>query len=501
MSHFDSASGGVDRTAARVTLHAADGKVWAPTDAYARIGQRGGYPAFHTTGTFEVVLPPGEVDLTVMKGFEREPQRHRVDIRANEETELTVRLQRVDGIDLTGWYGGSTHVHMNYAGNLHNTPENLMMMSDAEDQDVVNDLIANKDNRILDHQFFIPGGEAHPISTEERILVFSEEYRPPFYGHVFMLRLEDHLMSPFTTGYEGTAIESLYPSNTDMLLKAKAQGAVTGYVHPFNGSGDPLESGLGGGKGFLVDAVLAAADALEWSTAETAGFFPLYALWNNDIRVAATGGEDSISNLHWTPLVGAMRTYVRTEDGALSVDGWHEGLKAGRSFVTNGPLVSLTVNGRIAGEQIELPEEGGTLEVEAVMRSVVPLTRVWLVSNGADVAEVPLSEDRRSASLTTRLDVSKSGWIHLRAEGAREERFPLDASFPQAFTNPVWYSVGGAAVRDRPSAEYGIRWVDTLEEMALDAPGWRSQSEVDHVLDQFAQARAAYQRLAEEAGG
>ena len=49
-------------------------------------------------------------------------------------------------------------MHMNYGGNLHNTLENLMLMSDAEDQDVVNELIANKDNRILDYQFFVPGG-------------------------------------------------------------------------------------------------------------------------------------------------------------------------------------------------------------------------------------------------------------------------------------------------------------------------------------------------------
>ena len=302
-------------TAARATLYASDGKAWAPPDAYARIGQRGGYPAFHTTGTFTVELPPGEADLTLMKGFERQPQRHRIVINAGEVTRLTVRLRPVVGPDLTGWYSGSTHVHMNYAGNLHNTLENLMMMSDAEDQDVVNELVANKDNRILDHQFFIPGGEAHPISTASRLLAVSEEYRPPFYGHVFMIGLRDHLISPYTTGYEGTAIESLYPSNTDMMRKAKDQGAITGYVHPFNGDGDPLMGGLGGGKGFMVDAALAATDALEWSTAERGGFFPLYAVWNNDIRITATGGEDSISNLHWTPLVGAMRTYVRTADG------------------------------------------------------------------------------------------------------------------------------------------------------------------------------------------
>ena len=94
---------------------------------------------------------------------------------------------------------------MNYAGNLHNTLENLMMMSAAEDQDMVNEQIANKDNRILDHQYFVPGGKAHPLSTRDRVLVVGQEYRPPFYGHVFMFQLRDHLISPFTTGYIGVA--------------------------------------------------------------------------------------------------------------------------------------------------------------------------------------------------------------------------------------------------------------------------------------------------------
>ena len=43
---------------------------------------------------------------------------------------------------------------MNYGGNLHNTPENLLFMAAGEDLDVVGEKIANKDNRIFDHQYF-----------------------------------------------------------------------------------------------------------------------------------------------------------------------------------------------------------------------------------------------------------------------------------------------------------------------------------------------------------
>jgi len=78
---------------------------------------------------------------------------------------------------------------MNYGGNLHNTPQNLLNMAHAEGLSVVMNLIANKDNRILDHDFFVPGGGEHPASLgdSKAKLHFAEEYRPPFYGHMFFL--------------------------------------------------------------------------------------------------------------------------------------------------------------------------------------------------------------------------------------------------------------------------------------------------------------------------
>ena len=50
-----------------------------------------------------------------------------------------------------------------------------------------------------------------------------------------------------------------------MFRKAKAQGAVTGYVHPWPGDRGSDRSGLGVGKGFPVDLALGVVDAYEWS--------------------------------------------------------------------------------------------------------------------------------------------------------------------------------------------------------------------------------------------
>jgi dipeptidyl aminopeptidase/acylaminoacyl peptidase len=487
-----------DPTAARIHLTASDGKNYVPVESYARVSGAGDR-IFHQTGTFRVEVPVGAVTVEAVKGFEFVPAKTEVQIAAGEVTTLDLELKRLTDMSAKGWYNGSTHVHMNYAGNLRNTLENLMMMSAAEDQDMVNEQVANKDNRILDYQHFVPGGKPHPLSTRDRLLIVGQEYRPPFYGHVFMFQLKVHLISPFTTGYEGTAIESLYPSNTDMFRKARKQGATVGYVHAFGGERDPLETELGGGKGFLVDAALGTTDAVEWSGAGRGSFFPWYAVLNNGLRVTAVGGEDSISSMHQSKLVGSVRTYVYTGERGLDADAWFEGLRRQRAFVTTGPLVELTVNGRLPGGDVTLPASGGEVEVAGRVRSITPLETMTLVFNGEPVEKIALSGDRRSADFRKTLRVTRSGWYHLRAEGNPSDRHPLDASYAQGFTNPVWVTVGNQPVRSRAAAEYSLKWIDQLQKMAAAWPGWRSQKERDHVFAQFEEARAVYRKFLQEA--
>ena len=483
--------------ASRIHLTASDGRFYAPADAYARVS-RAGDRIFHHPGSFTVELPAGTAEITVVRGFETAPQTLQAEVRGGELTGLAITLEEISDVSGQGWFSGSTHVHMNYAGNLRNTLPNLMMMSAAEDQDIVNEQVANKDNRILDHQFWIPGGGPHPLSEPDRVLVVGQEYRPPFYGHVFMFGHRDHLIAPYAMGYEGTAIESLYPSNTDMLLKAKAQGATTGYVHSFYND-DPLEGNLGGAKGFIVDAALAAADAVEWSTPQN-GWAPLYAVWSNGIRATLVGGEDSISSLHATPLLGSMRTYVRTPDGRLTMEGWFQGLKDGRAYMSSGPLVDFAVDGRGPGEELAL-DAAGEVRLSGRVWGVVRMERAEVVVNGEVVRTYLFDGEGKSLEIDDRIAMAGSGWVHLRVTGLREDRWPLDTSYPQAATNPVWVEVAGRPVRSAEAAEYAIRWIDKLQEMADEWPGWRSEREREHVFGQFEEAREVYRRRAAEAVG
>ena len=273
-------------------------------------------------------------------------------------------------------------------------------------------------------------------------------------------------------------------------------------MHAFGGEGDPLRGGLGGAKGYMVDAALGTTDAVEWSSAGRAGFYPWYATLNNGLRVTAIGGEDSISNLHRSKLVGSVRTYVYTGSAGSTCTPGSKGSAKGRAFVSTGPLVELTVNGRMPGEEVELPASGGDGRggsPRAVDRALGPRS-CW--SFNGNVIDRSRLRRRPQGSWISRSSypVRRSGWFHLRAEGKPEDRYPLDTGYPPGLHQP------GLGHGRRPPGPQpaGGRVLDPrgsirLQKMAEAWPGWRSDKEKAHVFCPVRRGTAVYQRLAAEA--
>ena len=476
-------------------------KSFAPAEAYHRQGRLAEH-FFHSDGDFEMTVPAGDWIVEAMHGFEYIPMAQRDSVSGGATTSITLSLSRMADLEADGWYSGSNHVHMNYGGNLHNTPENLKFMARAEDLHVIGELIANKDNRILDYQYFT--GE--PEEGEDYVLYFNEEYRPPFYGHISLINLTEHLISPFTTGYEGTAIESLYPSNTQIFKLAREQGALGAYVHPFWGDADPLETNLGVAKAFPVDLALGMLDYHELvSGAGWAAYDVWHHALNNGFRLPAVGGEDAISNLHRTAIIGQMRAYAHMPDG-LSWDAWLDAIRSGEMFVTNGPLLTLSANGEGIGSEIHLPEGGGTVTLAGSVTAFAPFEVPQLLIGGRTLdlqaeyeAMEALYEDSVYIHLSfeRQVPIERSEWITLQAF-SDEAWHPIDDIFLQATTNPIWVIVGDEPVRSSESAGYFMRWIDKLTGMAEEHPGWRSEDEKAHVLGEFRDARAVYEGLLKE---
>lgn len=477
---------------ARLHGLAADGKFYAPAGEYSRIGANVQH-LFHTSGEAVFDVAPGPITLTAVKGLEFEPASAAATVRPGEAARVELRLRRLAEMESLGWRSGSTHVHMNYGGNLHNTPENLLRMARAEGLRFVMDLVANKDNRIFDYQHYIPGADLHPASGDARLHV-GEEYRPAFYGHIFLLGLRDHLVAPFAGGYERTGIASLYPSNTDILRHAASQSALTGYVHAFNGDADPLERGLGNAKGFPVDAA-----ALSNASSGRGPLGPSCAF--GITRSTMTCPSSRLAERTRSPIFTARAssaasfTYAKT-GSADSLQAWWDAIRAGKTFFTTGPLITFRAGGQDPGDRIRLPKAGGEVEFSVKVSSIAPLSRVVIHRNGEEFRVLPLEPGGRRVAWREKMRVSASAWFSVYAEGPS---FPLlDSEYPQAATNAIRFYVGDQPIRRRQSAAYFLRWIDKLKQMAASSQDWRSDRERQHVLEQFEEAGGVYRRLAAE---
>lgn len=490
-----------EATAARITGRAADGKLYAPPESYvfnARMAA-GLRRIFYANGEYIADAPVGPFEIEAQKGFDYWPAKQQVEVKSGETAEVVLRLKRHVDLTAKGWFNGSTHVHMNYGGNLRNTPEALMLTAEAQGMNIVSALVANKDNRILDWQYFQLGGKEHPSSNLARrsMLVFGEEDRPPFWGHTFYIGLKDHLISPFFTGYEGTALDSLYPTNTELFRKARAQGAATGYVHAFGGDSDPLSGkGIGGAKGYAVDVALGTIDALEWSAASRGSLIPLHHAWNNDFPVAPVGGEDSLANMQDNRPVGIIRTYAYLGEN-FTPGGWVNAIKKGHTFLSSGPVVEFAVNGEMPGNSVSLTNPG-PVTVEGKVWSATPIRVVRVYRDGQIWKDLAVRPHQTEFAFREQARAARSGWFSLVVE-SDEPPPATEKVYAQAVTNAVRVYVGNGKIRSRESAEYFEEWIRRLRKMISDPALWRSENERRRAFADLDAAEKVYQERAREA--
>jgi TolB protein len=490
---------------ARVSVLGPDGRSHAPAgawyhadDAFDRQERRFEYGYFHLDRPTTLTLPAGRYAVEVSRGPEYRVFTGPVDVHAGGGAVFGVTLEKLDDLEARGWYSGDLHVHMNYGGAYRNDPSRLALQARAEDLHVVENLIVNKEGRVPDVGWFRPGPD--PASRPGTLIVHGEEFHTSFWGHVGLLGLGEHLVLPGYTAYANTGVATLQPTNARVFDLAREQGAVTGYVHPYDLNPDPADTTRTLTHALPVDLALGKVDYYE-----AVGFVDdlmatatvWYRLLNCGFRLAAGAGTDAMANFaSLRGPVGMNRVFVRS-GAPLEHRRWLAALKAGRSFATNGPLLGLTVDGTELGGEVRLPAGGREVTARVRLRSNVPVDHLELVRNGKVVREIPVAADRRSATATVRLPVDRSGWVLLRARGDRPAYPTLDV-FPYATTSPIYLTVGGQPARSAEDARYFMAWIDRMRASVEAHQDWNTEAERRETLDMLARARAEYQRRSAE---
>ena len=214
-----------------------------------------------------------------------------------------------------------------------------------------------------------------------------------------------------------------------------------------------------------------------------------YALLNCGFRIPACAGTDRIEH---TEPVGHQRTYVHL-DAALSYEAWMKGLKAGCSFVTNGPMLQLDVNGRKPGGAISLssPE---TLRISSQARSQLPFERLEIIVNGEVVQTAAAREDGRSSAIAFTLPVKESCWIASRCMGKwNKELFYSHPVF--AHTNPVYLRVREARIEKGESARYLLGFLAKLDRWAAEEAHFETVQQKEEVLRTIRSSMGYFKRM------
>ncbi len=485
--------------AARVSVTDAAGRAYVPDDAwwhaddaFDRSQRAFEYQYFHAPGSAELVLPEGEVRVEILRGTEYRPFHTALSIERDATLELEAPLQRIADLSAEGWQSGDLHVHMNYGGAYRNRPERLAFQADAEDLRLVENLIVNKEQRVPDIGYFDGSPQRYP--DPDVVINHGQEFHTSFWGHVGLLGLRDHVLLPGYAAYANTAAASLYPTNAAIIDLAHEQGAIAGYVHPFEEVPDPGDAETPLTNELPVDVALGKLDYYEavgfsnhLATQEV-----WYRLLDCGFRLPAGAGTDAMANFASLrgPL-GVNRVYVKTP-APLDHRRFLEALRAGHSFASNGPLLGFTLGGSEIGEAIELPAGSHRLELRASLRSIVPVDHLELVQSGEVLTSLPLEADGTAARVQQQIEVESSGWYLLRAWNSRATHPVLD-TLPFATTSPIYVTVGGEPVRSAEDAAYFLAWIERLTQAADAHAGYNSAEEKAAVLELLGAARGVFQ--------
>jgi hypothetical protein len=471
------------------------------------------HPQVYRRSGETVLLPPGTYTVESTRGPEYLTQVRTITVPKAATHKEAFRLERWANLAKLGWFSGDHHVHA--AGCAHYEsptegvrPEDMMRHILGEDLDV-GCVLSWGPCWYAQKQFF--EGKLHALSTRDNLMRYDVEvsgFPSSHAGHLCLLRLKED-------DYPGTTRIEQWPSWDLPVLKwGKSQGGVVGFSHSGWGLQTkdltlpnfeiPPYDGIGANE-YIVDVAHDTVDFI--SAVDTPAPFELniwYQTLNCGYRCRISGETDF--PCIYGERVGLGRSYVKLADGVLDFDRWTQGIKDGRSYVSDGRshLVDYRVDDVAVGEggserKLDKP---GTVTIRARVAAYLdpePSSRAKAIKARA-LSEKPYWDLERAREGTSRVvplevvvngrAVAKRGVI---ADGQfREVEFtvPIAASswvalrvYPSSHTNPVFVVVGGRPIRaSKKSAEWCLKGVDRC---------WSQKERLIRPEDRDA-ARAAY---------
>lgn len=428
---------------------------------------------FVCPGFVQLQLAPGEYSYEIERGPEYDSAVGKFMIGNDGPLTVTNSLRRIADLAAEGWWSGDLHVHR--------APERIELLMRAEDLHIApvitwwnrnspkQPLPANPLVRFDENRFYhLMGGE------DERdggaLLYFN--LREPF---------------DITRG------QRFYPHSLAYAQEIRKQpGVWIDLEKPFWWDLPAwIAAGVGDSIGLANNHQHRSGmyEGEAWGKPRNTNDFPsphgngvwsehiYYQLLNCGIRIPSSAG--SASGVLPNP-VGYNRVYVQV-DGELTWQKWWDGLRAGRCFVSNGPLLRCRANGQLPGHVFRGGKQvAADLEVALTTRD--PVEAVEVIHNGKVLRTAAV----QSSMATQRLKIGglrfeQSGWFMVRAVA----RVPRTYRF--ASTGPFYLEMEGhPQFISKSSAKFFLDWTrERTEKIQL-----KDTTQREEVLRYYRQAAA-----------
>jgi hypothetical protein len=443
------------------------GGAWFPEGALAKWDAHN-RPFFHGHD-LSLSVPAGPLEVVCARGLEFDRTTVELRLEPGETGMVACDPGRLFDPAAHGWYGGDLHIHMNYGGDLVCAPDDAARMQLGEGLHLANLVAGNCTTSLVYDREMLEAfaGADLPWSTGGMVARMGVEYRNDLLGHVHALGPSAPPAS-YQTGHERSDHPQDWPPNKVACERLRALDATVGYCHPAQtdfpdwSTRDFFEDPRSvEARELVADAALGVVDSIDLISPfnDRGAAFLYHRLLSCGLRLAATAGTDvflSFSHLGTASNPpGWGRVYAHLGDQPLSVPAFKEAIRQGRTVVTNGPWLSLEVNGRGPGAVLDLAA-GERIEVRA--RVLGPgAERLTVVGPDGVLAEGDPGSELRFETTTA----DGPTWIAATASGGRHPHTLDESVF--AHTTPVYVDVAGDRVARAADARWCLELLDELE--------------------------------------
>ncbi|MBI3469700.1 MAG: CehA/McbA family metallohydrolase, partial [Planctomycetes bacterium] len=426
-------------------------------------------------GPTTIELPRQKVRLEAVAGLETERAVVELDLTDQETRELSVPLGRFSDFRRDGWYSANTHLHLRDLSRAE-ADRYLREIPAADGLDVlfISHLErADDDRSYITNQY--PVGRLQMLETSGVLLANGEEHRHNFgpqdegYGHVMLLGIKE-LVQPVSIGYGISRKHPDAPVIRAGIDTAHEQGGTAIWCHN-NWGFEDVPNWLTG----KLDAQNIFDGGSHGNYADS-----FYHYLNAGLRVPFSTGTD------WF-IYDFARAYAHVE-GELTPESWLAALRAGRTFISNGPLLEFRVNASEPGDTVGL-EQAGELSIIASARGRLAFGQLELIRNGrvVETAGAQVRDGHYEATLNLKLPVSESCWLAARitTTGKNEYGQPLFAH-----TSPVYVTLNGRAVRLDRDIQFLLGELESARSTIAAKSHFDNDAQRDQVLGNYDRAIA-----------